>query len=61
MTGEQLDDDNATAVGCRHEPGGSAARRVFGLPLSVGATYIGAMNLYRNRPGGRWINTPARL
>ena len=29
----------------------AGARAVFGFPLSVGGTHVGAMNLYRNRPG----------
>jgi hypothetical protein len=29
----------------------AGARAVFGFPLSVGQTHVGAMNLYRNRPG----------
>ena len=29
----------------------AGARAVFGFPLSIGSTHVGAMNLYRNRPG----------
>ena len=29
----------------------AGARAVFGFPLSVGGAHVGAMNLYRNRPG----------
>jgi hypothetical protein len=30
----------------------AGARAVFGFPLSLGSTHVGALNLYRNRPGG---------
>ncbi len=30
----------------------AGARAVFGFPLQVGAVRLGALNLYRNRPGG---------
>jgi hypothetical protein len=29
----------------------AGARAVFGFPMSVGDTHVGALNLYRNRPG----------